>query len=60
MATGRASKRAKKLQNMHNFYHKKGEQIENERNYDRSWDTKAHLINLKKEKLKAKDRLKNE
>ena len=35
-------------------------QVEKERNYDRTWDTKAHLINLKKEKLRAKDRLKNE
>ena len=58
MATGRASKNAKKLDNMHKFYHKKVEQVEKERNYDRSWDTKAHLINLKKEKLKAKDNLK--
>tara|TARA_B100001989_G_scaffold166524_1_gene119839 strand:- start:872 stop:1054 length:183 start_codon:yes stop_codon:yes gene_type:complete len=60
MATGRASKNAKKLDNMHKFYHKKVEQVEKERNYDRTWDTKAHLINLKKEKLRAKDRLKNE
>ena len=58
MATGRASKNAKKLDNMHKFYHKKVEQVEKERNYDRTWDTKAHLINLKKEKLKAKDNLK--
>ena len=58
MATGRASKNTKKLENMHKFYHKKVEQVEKERNYDRSWDTKVHLINLKKEMLKAKDNLK--
>ena len=59
MATGRASKRAKKLENMHNYLHKKVEQVEVERNGDRSWGTKQHLINLKKQKLAIKDQLKN-
>ena len=59
MATGRASKKAKRLEDMHNFLHKKVEQVEKERNNDRTWETKQHLITLKKEKLAAKDKLKN-
>ena len=57
MATGRASKKAKKLQNMHDYPHKKVEQVEIERNGDRSWGTKQNLINLKKQKLAIKDKL---
>ena len=34
-------------------------QVEKERNYDRSWATKQHLVNLKKEKLAAKDQIQN-
>ena len=60
MATGRASKKAKKLLNMHEYLHGKVEQVEKERNGDRSWGTKQHLINLKKQKLAIKDKLKNE
>tara|TARA_B100000683_G_C12014173_1_gene359219 strand:- start:117 stop:299 length:183 start_codon:yes stop_codon:yes gene_type:complete len=60
MGTGRASKRAKKLQNLHNYLHTKVEQVEIERNNDRTWQTKEHLIRLKKQKLAIKDRLKNE
>ena len=37
-----------------NISHTKVEQVEKERNYDRSWQTKQHLVNLKKEKLAAK------
>jgi len=59
MATGRASKKAKRLEDMHNFLHKKVEQVEKERNNDRTWETKQHLITLKKEKLAVKDKLKN-
>ena len=59
MATGRKSKNAKRLKNMHEYFHTKVEQVEKERNYDRSWDTKQHLINLKKEKLAAKDQIQN-
>tara|TARA_B100000212_G_C27375357_1_gene534461 strand:- start:1047 stop:1229 length:183 start_codon:yes stop_codon:yes gene_type:complete len=59
MATGRASKRAKKLQNMHDYLHEKVEQVEKERTGDRSWGTKAHLLNLKKQKLAIKDQIKN-
>ena len=59
MATGRAPKKAKRLQNMHEYFHKKVEQVEKERNYDRSWDTKEHLVKLKKQKLAAKDQLQN-
>ena len=60
MGTGRASKRAKKLQNLHNYFHNKVEQVEIERNGDRTWQTKEHLIRLKKQKLAIKDRLQNE
>jgi|TARA_B100001287_G_scaffold275821_1_gene284587 uncharacterized protein YdcH (DUF465 family) len=60
MGTGRASKRAKKLQNLHNYFHNKVEQVEIERNNDRTWQTKEHLIRLKKQKLAIKDRLQNE
>ena len=59
MATGRKSKNAKRLKNMHEYFHTKVEQVEKERNYDRSWDTKQHLVNLKKEKLAAKDQIQN-
>ena len=59
MATGRKSKNAKRLQNMHEYLHAKVEQVEKERNYDRSWETKQHLVNLKKEKLAAKDQIQN-
>ena len=59
MATGRKSKNAKRLKNMHEYFHTKVEQVEKERNYDRSWQTKQHLVNLKKEKLAAKDQIQN-
>ena len=57
MATGRKSKMSKRLQNMHDYLHTKVEQVEKERNYDRSWATKQHLLQLKKEKLAMKDKL---
>ena len=60
MGTGRASKRAKKLQNLYNYFHNKVEQVEIERNGDRTWQTKEHLIRLKKQKLAIKDSLQNE
>ena len=44
---------------MHEYLHGKVEQVEKERNGDRSWGTKQHLINLKKQKLAIKDKLKN-
>ena len=59
MATGRASKKAKRLQNMHDYLHTKVEEVDKERTGDRSWGTKEHLINLKKQKLAIKDKLKN-
>ena len=46
MGTGRASKKAKKLLDMHQYLHGKVEQVERERTGDRSWGTKQHLINL--------------
>ena len=59
MATGRQTKKGKRLQNMHDYFHKKVEQVEKERNYDRSWATKEHLVKLKKQKLAAKDQMQN-
>jgi len=59
MATGRQTKNAKRLQNMHNYLHNKVEEVEKERNGDRSWPTKEHLIKLKKQKLAIKDQIKN-
>ena len=60
MATGRMSKKAKRLEGMHNYLHRKVEQVEKERFGDRSYNHKAHLINLKKQKLAIKDQLKDE
>ena len=57
MATGRASKKAKKLLDKHQYLHGKVEQVERERTGDRSWGTKQHLINLKKQKLAIKDKI---
>ena len=44
---------------MHDYLHTKVEEVEKERTGDRSWGTKEHLINLKKQKLAIKDKLKN-
>lgn len=60
MATGRLSKKAKKLNGLHEYLSKKVDEVEKERNYDRTYSHKVHLVNLKKQKLMAKDRLKNE
>mgnify|MGYP000075838103 CR=1 FL=1 len=60
MATGRLSKKAKRLTGLHDYLSKKVEEVEKERNYDRTYSHKVHLVNLKKQKLVAKDRLKNE
>ena len=57
MATGRASKKAKKLLDMHQYLHGKVEQVERERNGDRRGGTKHHLINLKNQKLAIKDKI---
>ena len=45
---------------MHDYFHKKVEQVEQERNYDRTWETKEHLVKLKKQKLALKDHLKRQ
>ncbi len=45
---------------MHDYLHKKVEEVEIERNDDRSWATKENLIKLKKQKLAIKDRIHNE
>ena len=57
MATGRLSKKAKKLNSMHEYLHNKVEQVEKERVGDRSYEHKAHLVNLKKQKLAVKDQI---
>ena len=44
MATGRQGKRAKKLNNMHEYFHKKVEEVEKERNYDRTCGTKQQIL----------------
>jgi len=58
MATGRLSKQTKGLQDLHRFLDEKSQEVETEREEDRSWTTKEHLINLKKQKLKVKEQLK--
>lgn len=58
MATGRMSKATKSLQDLHRFLDEKSQEVETEREEDRSWTTKEHLINLKKQKLKVKEQLK--
>ena len=60
MATGRLSKKAKKLNGLHEYLSKKVDEVEKERNHDRTFSHKVHLVNLKKQKLAAKDRLKDE
>ncbi len=59
MATGRQTKKAKRLENMHNYLHKKVEEVEHERTEDRSWATKENLLKLKKQKLAIKDKIYN-
>ena len=60
MATGRATRKQKKMRSMFDYLHKKVDQVEQERNYDRSWETKEHLVKLKKQKLALKDHLKRQ
>jgi len=57
MATGRMSKKTKSLQDLHRFLDDKASEVELEREEDRTWSTKEHLVNLKKQKLKVKDQL---
>ena len=52
-----ASKKEKELKNLHEYLHKKVEEVENERRDDRSWSTKEHLVKLKKLKLAIKDKI---
>ncbi len=44
---------------MHNYLHKKVEEVEHERTEDRSWATKENLLKLKKQKLAIKDKIYN-
>ena len=49
----------KQLEKEFNYYHKKVEQMEKEREEDRSWETKELLKKHKKLKLSIKDELEN-
>ena len=51
------SKKTKSLQDLHRFLDDKASEVELEREGDRTWSTKEHLVNLKKQKLKVKDQL---
>ena len=42
---------------MHDYLHTKVEAVEKERQGDRSYNHKAHLVNLKKQKLAIKDQI---
>ena len=57
MATGRLSKQTKGLQDLHRFLDEKSSEVEQERQGDRTWSTKQHLVNLKKQKLQVKDKI---
>jgi uncharacterized protein YdcH (DUF465 family) len=57
MAIGRLSKQTKGLQDLHRFLDEKSSEVEQERQGDRTWSTKQHLVNLKKQKLQVKDKL---
>tara|TARA_Y200000002_G_C22089102_1_gene417865 strand:+ start:216 stop:401 length:186 start_codon:yes stop_codon:yes gene_type:complete len=57
MATGRLSKQTKGLQDLHRFLDEKSSEVEQERRGDRTWSTKQHLVNLKKQKLQVKDKI---
>tara|TARA_B100001057_G_scaffold459738_1_gene510155 strand:- start:942 stop:1118 length:177 start_codon:yes stop_codon:yes gene_type:complete len=50
---------AKELKQNHKGLKKKVNEAENVRQHVRDWKTKEELVNLKKEKLMAKDKLKN-
>jgi hypothetical protein len=50
----------KKLKQEFEYLHNKVEQMEQERNIDRSWDSQRVIRNHKKMKLKLKDILQNE
>ena len=45
MATGRMSKKTKSLQDLHRFLDDKASEVELEREEDRTWSTKEHLVN---------------
>lgn len=53
------NKNLKKLETEYNYYKKKVDEIEQERDWDRSWDTKALLVKLKKMKLNLKTSILN-
>ena len=50
---------AQELKHKHKELKKKVNEAERVRQHSRDWKTKEELINLKKEKLIAKDKLKN-
>lgn len=46
-----------KLEREFDYYHRKTEEMEQEREYDRSWESKALLKNYKKIKLALKTQI---
>lgn len=55
----RASKKIEKLKEHHAWYDAKVKELEDERNYDRSFVHKSLLLKLKKTKLAIKDQIEN-
>lgn len=55
----KASKKIKKLEEHHKWYDNKINEIEQEREHDRSFSHKSLLIKLKKTKLAIKDQINN-
>lgn len=51
------NKSLKKLEHEFDYYHRKTEEMEQEREYDRSWESKALLKNYKKIKLALKTQI---
>tara|TARA_Y100001968_G_C19435934_1_gene759687 strand:- start:577 stop:780 length:204 start_codon:yes stop_codon:yes gene_type:complete len=57
MAKKIRSKKIKAVQKEYDWYKKKVDQMEEERTYDRSWDSKHILVKFKKIKLALKTQL---
>lgn len=51
------NKSLKKLEQEFDYYHRKTEEMEQEREHDRSWESKALLKNYKKIKLAIKTQI---
>ena len=55
--TKKKSKKLKAVEKEYTWYKKKVDEMESERSYDRSWDTKQLLLKFKKIKLFLKTQL---